>query len=826
MGNKPAFITEEHSKYLNKLYSSDLKDNNDNDFVQNLKKEHFKQKSFNGNCLEDENEIYSKSIEKSKYGKFYKEERQTPLITSYDEIDINQIINKREKKREVTSKNKYREKNFSNTKKSFKNEDFKMISFKKEIPEEKKKIFIKQQPFISRNKNKTSTLLRIYNPDKIDTFFNNNNNNKSIGDLSVKNKTDESSKDSNIIENEGAFKIEELPVIKRSLSFVDKRPVFSLRAAYCYSQNTFSYKGRKKNYDYEYDNMFYNYFKNKIYPINNNHLKRRTKSLKIVKGSSLFLKIFEEFLLYNIDMITENDEETKKKHIRNLSVGDNFDFMGTSNKNNETPSSDENQSSSQQESSLITNEIVKSRNSNEIQKSDSCEFTTKREFLQFDIDPDLNIQKPQMFHSRQSSLNRTTIKKELKKLFENSRMSDLIVRINSKMEKTEEFSNNQIFTKKQSTEKEFDQNSFKNSSESSFDNKIYKKKFIQNSFENEKESKFNDDKLKSKKKSSEINIKSNKYTNSTTSTSKFISKLRNHRDSSDDCLSNTSGHNHDDNVVSESYETDKIDSSSYLSKDVMQNINNNHFKSNTQADVADYFIQKKSLRMNNLEQSYQIKKISSKLWVKNNNSSTHNCIIIFDWDDTLFYTSFLSQNSLILDLYVENMPEQTSSIFKQIESVVYDILVTSLAKGDTYIISNSSKGWVEYSCGKYFPTITKLLERICIISSRSEYEEQYPKNYKAWKIESFKDLVKKYNTNLVTNIISIGDSTYEIEAAHVLGSSFKESYVKTIKFKANPTPKEMYKQLTMLQSKFGEIYSLVKNLNMKVEKKDKTKEQT
>lgn len=816
MGNKPTFINEDYSKYINNYFSSDLNASNDNeDFVQNLKKEHFRQNSISY----DQDEIYSKSIEKTKYAKVYKEERIRPLITSYDEIDINQIINKKDRKARLTSNNKYRDKNFSKTKKSFKNEDFKILSFKKEIPEEKKKIFIKEQPIMSRNKNKTSTLLRIYNPEKIESLM----NNKSFNDQNNKNKTDESSKDSGIIENEyNTFKVIDVLNVKRSKSFIDKRPIFSLRTAYSYNQNTFSYKGRKRYNVNEYDNMFYNYFKNKVYPISNAHLKRRNKSLKIAKGSSLFLKIFEEFLLYNIELINETEEESKKKHIRNLSVGDNFDYIGNSIKINETPSEDNSSSTPQDQdtTNLINNEVGKSRNSNEILKSDSCEYFGKRENLNFDIDPELNVSKQVMFHSRQSSLNRVTIKKELKKLFENSRMSDLIVRINSKMEKTEEFSNNQIFSKKQNSEMEYDQHDLKNSSESSFDNKIYKKKLIQNS--NEKDSLKIDKKVKSKK-CIEINEKSNKYTNSTLSNSKFITKLRNHRDSSDE-ISNISGQNQEDNVISESYETDKIDSSSYLSKDMIQN-KDNHFKSNTEADLADYFIQKKSIRMNNLEKNYQIKKISSKLWVKNNNSSTHNCIIIFDWDDTLFYTSFLSQNSIILDLYVENMPEQTSSIFKQIESVVYDILVTSLAKGDTYIISNSSKGWVEYSCAKYFPTITQLLNRITIISSRSEYEEQYPKNYKVWKIETFKDLVKRYNTNLVTNIISIGDSTYEIEAAHILGSNFKESYVKTIKFKANPTPKEMYKQLTMLQSKFGEIYSLVKNLNMKVEKKEKTKEQ-
>lgn len=39
MGNKPTFINEDYSKYINNYFSSDLNASNDNeDFVQNLKK--------------------------------------------------------------------------------------------------------------------------------------------------------------------------------------------------------------------------------------------------------------------------------------------------------------------------------------------------------------------------------------------------------------------------------------------------------------------------------------------------------------------------------------------------------------------------------------------------------------------------------------------------------------------------------------------------------------------------------------------------------------------------------------------------------------------
>lgn len=227
-----------------------------------------------------------------------------------------------------------------------------------------------------------------------------------------------------------------------------------------------------------------------------------------------------------------------------------------------------------------------------------------------------------------------------------------------------------------------------------------------------------------------------------------------------------------------------------------------------------------------LRRNYVYKLMTSKLWSSNEQHGINcNSIIIYDWDDTLFFTSFLGQNNLLFELYANSGPnsikQESVSLLNQIEQAVFDVLSISIEKGDTYIISNSSKGWVEHSCGIHFKSLSKLLNKIKIISSRALYEIQYPKNYKMWKIKAFLDLVKQYNTLYLTNIISIGDSQYEIDAAHVLGSNFRESYVKTIKLKANPNLKELLKQLTMIKMKFMDVFQLIKNLNMKVERKEK-----
>ena len=45
---------------------------------------------------------------------------------------------------------------------------------------------------------------------------------------------------------------------------------------------------------------------------------------------------------------------------------------------------------------------------------------------------------------------------------------------------------------------------------------------------------------------------------------------------------------------------------------------------------------------NDIRQSYLAKLVSTKVWTPNMKPKQHNSIIIFDWDDTLLPTSFLT----------------------------------------------------------------------------------------------------------------------------------------------------------------------------------------
>ena len=198
-------------------------------------------------------------------------------------------------------------------------------------------------------------------------------------------------------------------------------------------------------------------------------------------------------------------------------------------------------------------------------------------------------------------------------------------------------------------------------------------------------------------------------------------------------------------------------------------------------------------------------------------------IFIFDWDDTLLCTSVLTPSGYFDD-NMDILPSNMEKI-KQLEVFVKKILTITINKGDTYIITNSEPGWVEYSCKRFFPDIFDLLSKIKIISARGLYETKYPKEFKTWKIISFNEIIKKYDKNLPTNIICFGDSAYEIEAAHGLEGKFPNGFIKAIKFRETPKIEEMINQLKIVLDKFNFIYSACKNWTITVITKKKKNSQ-
>lgn len=213
--------------------------------------------------------------------------------------------------------------------------------------------------------------------------------------------------------------------------------------------------------------------------------------------------------------------------------------------------------------------------------------------------------------------------------------------------------------------------------------------------------------------------------------------------------------------------------------------------------------------------SYLRKLSSERVWVPAaERPPKHQTVTIFDWDDTLLCTTFLSKHE------GKNLDPITKRLLKDIEKASSRLLEKACEMGNTFIITNGTKGWVEFSAARYVPGLLAQLKKVTIISARERYQELYPNDVGQWKIHAFLDLQRKLNLPIVTNLNSLGDAKYEMKAARIMGAKFKEAFVKTFKFQENPTPDELLKQLELVLEGFESVVGRAVNLKISLGRRE------
>jgi hypothetical protein len=201
------------------------------------------------------------------------------------------------------------------------------------------------------------------------------------------------------------------------------------------------------------------------------------------------------------------------------------------------------------------------------------------------------------------------------------------------------------------------------------------------------------------------------------------------------------------------------------------------------------------------------------VWLpKPQRAPSHQTLIIFDWDDTLLCTNFLSR--------FEGLPV-SQTILRQLqacEEASGKLLQAALSLGQTFIITNAQTGWVESSAECWAPSLLPLIQKVHIVSARSKYEEEYPHDPMKWKNEAFLEVRRLLNSQVITNLVSLGDSEYEMEATQAMGKEFREATIKLVKFAETPSPEELLKQLEMVLNEFETIVGKAQSVRVRLQR--------
>ena len=219
-----------------------------------------------------------------------------------------------------------------------------------------------------------------------------------------------------------------------------------------------------------------------------------------------------------------------------------------------------------------------------------------------------------------------------------------------------------------------------------------------------------------------------------------------------------------------------------------------------------------------IRNSYYSKLITKNIWNPLEQKKTLNNIFFFDWDDTLLCTSYLVPTGALNDI---NISKKDKDIINNLDNLVFQLLSKIVEKGHVFIITNGAAGWVELSSKKFYPRTAEILSQVKIISARGLYEKRLPGDMRQWKINAFQVAIDSLNLKktLPTNIICFGDSNIEIEASYYLKDKFANAYLKTVKFKENPSHVELEKEIKIIIAQLDLILANIKNLSIKVIKK-------
>jgi hypothetical protein len=192
-----------------------------------------------------------------------------------------------------------------------------------------------------------------------------------------------------------------------------------------------------------------------------------------------------------------------------------------------------------------------------------------------------------------------------------------------------------------------------------------------------------------------------------------------------------------------------------------------------------------------------------------------NTTIIFDWDDTLLASSFLSAHGFRLDAPLDGLTAEMESHLRQLEKSVGNLLTMAMSCGQTCIITNAETGWVQLSAQKFMPGVVPLLSKVKIVSARSTFEAQFPDSPQQWKFQAFSERLNEVfgsqpaaaeaPVSPMKNVLSFGDSHVEREAVHTVTRPMKETQTKSVKFVERPSIEQLRRQIELVTNCFEYI---------------------
>ncbi|PHJ25840.1 protein kinase [Cystoisospora suis] len=202
--------------------------------------------------------------------------------------------------------------------------------------------------------------------------------------------------------------------------------------------------------------------------------------------------------------------------------------------------------------------------------------------------------------------------------------------------------------------------------------------------------------------------------------------------------------------------------------------------------------------------------------------SRSETVFIFDWDDTLLPSSWISQKGLTLDSRAQELHIWRPKLGQAAMWAEHTLFIASRL-GQVIIVTNAEAGWVDLSCQKFMPALASMLKHFHIVSARSMYESSCCNTPFMWKEAAFfEELQRHFHSDSQRwNVISVGDSSHEREAVFSVCKRLRRMYnvtTKSLKLLEAPAVEELHSQHELMQKCLAPVARHVGNLDLCVTK--------
>lgn len=197
---------------------------------------------------------------------------------------------------------------------------------------------------------------------------------------------------------------------------------------------------------------------------------------------------------------------------------------------------------------------------------------------------------------------------------------------------------------------------------------------------------------------------------------------------------------------------------------------------------------------------------------KNLHIDSDNTMIIIDWDDTLYPTTWIVDNNI--DLTDPKSRYKYMKHFEHLDDHLSAVLHHMKTLGEVIIITNALPAWIDLSVS-VLPKTKQCLVDIDIISARSRYQEHT--KMADWKKHTFMDeLKKRLKKQNYHNILSLGDAEFEHNAlVNLYGlESMPHKYLKSIKFIKSSDYTILMEQIKMIHKHIELICKMPRQIDL------------